>query len=361
MKGLLRLVAIVVVLAVLAGAAAEFMLVRQARKAAQAGRIGLGEAAMLVDPARIGGRFSGVTLPLSGGRDLALSGLELWVPVLGWNIPHASLPAEARLTGPAGTRVLGFGAGGTAQAQFSPWRGMVLTGAQVQARQVRLDGQPLADEARIAARLTNYGAVIPAEVQAAYRIDADMAGLNLPLLARLLEIGQPSGDRPGEAGLQGPLVLWLSEVIAPGLDARPQVLGATFEGLRITIDGAGVQVWGQLGRDASGGVTGELALDSADWRAFVLALAHAGYLPLSYAQLTASALETVARDAAAATPEDAVPVSSPNHIALRQSSGPPHIPPRPAGTERIPLRIEGGQVFLGNLALSAILQHGGTR
>lgn len=359
MKVLLRLVAIVVVLALLAWAGAEFMLVRQARKAAEAGRIGLGGAEMLVDPGRIGGRFEAVTLPLSGDRELVLSGLDLWVPSLAWNSPHASLPAEARLTGPGGERVLSFGSG-RVEARFSPFRDLMLVAAQLQAEAAQLDGRPVADRAEIRARLTNYGAVVPAAVQAAYRIDTEIAGLNLPLLARLLQIGQPSGERAGTTDLSGPVTLWLSEVIGPGAGAPPQLVGATFDGLRITIDGAELRVWGQLARDASGTVNGELALDSAALRDFVLGLAHAGYLPVDYAQLTASALETVARDAASAEPAPEAPISSPNLIALRQNSGRPHIPPRPEGMARVPLRIEDGQVFLGNLALSALLQRGQT-
>lgn len=359
MKVLLRLVAMVVVLALLAWAGAEFMLVRQARQAAEAGRIGLGEAAMLADPARVGGRFHAVTLPLSGDRALALSGLELWVPPLAWNSPHASLPTEARLTGPSGARVLGFGSG-QVEARFSPFRNLVLVAAGLQAEAVQLDGQPLAERAEIRARLTNYGAVVPAAVQAAYRIDAAMAGVNLPLLARLLQIGQPSGERAGATDLDGPVTLWLSDVIGPGTKTPPQLVGVTFDGLRIGIDGAEMRIWGQLARDAAGGVNGQLALDSATLREFVLGLAHAGYLPVDYAMLTASALETVARDAASAEPQAPGPISSPNLIALRQSSGPPHIPPRPDGMARVPLRIEDGQVFLGNLALSALLERGGT-
>lgn len=359
MKMLLRMVAMVVVLALLAWAGAEFMLVRQARKAAAEGRIGLGGAEMLIDPARIGGRFAAVTLPLAGDRVLALSGLDLWVPALAWNIPHASLPAEARLTGPGGEQVLAFG-DGRVQAQFSPLRDMSMVAADLLAQQARLNGQPLAGQVEIHARLTNYGAVVPAEVQAAYRIDGDISGLNLPLLARLLQFGEPSGERPGAADLQGPVTLWLSEVIGPRSADRPQLVGATFDGLRIDLDGAGLQIWGQLARDGSGMLNGELALDFLALRDFVAGLAHAGYLPPDYAQMVASALETIAHDAEKdAEPVLVAPVSSPNLIALRQNSGHPHIPARPEGVARVPLRFEGGDIFLGNLPLSALWQRGG--
>ncbi len=357
MKLLLRIVAIVLVLVVLAAAAAEFMLVRQARKLAAEGQMGLGEAAMLADPARIGGRLTGVTVPVGEWQQLELSEVDLWVPSLAWNVPHASLPAQVTLVDPNWQRVVTF-AGGQVQARFSPFRNMALVAAGLDARDARLDDRPIAAQARIEARLTNYGAVVPAEVQAAYRIDSTIEGLNLPMLARMLEIGEPSGERAGATDIDGPLTLWVSNVITPRGRMPPRVLGASFDGLRISVDGAEMRVWGQLARTPSGMVNGELALDSTALRDFILGLAHAGYLPLDYAQLTATALETVAREAEGADPAPQTPISSPNLVALRRPAGNPHIPPRPEGVTRVPLRIEDGQIYLGSLALGALLQRG---
>lgn len=356
MRVLLRIMAILLVLVAAGWAGAEFMLVRQARKAAEDGRIGLGGASMLADPTRIGGHLAQVVVPLGGGLStLSLSGVDLWVPPLAWNIPHASLPAQARLSAPWGERVLEFG-GGHVEARFSPFRGMALVAAGIDAQAAALDGQPVAGALRIGAHLTNYGAVVPANVQAAYRIDSAVTALNLPLLARMLQIGQPSGERPGATDIDGPVTLWLSNVVSAG-GQRPQVVGATFDGLRVRIDGTELRIWGQLARDDSGVINGQLALDSGDLRAFVVGLAHAGYLPLDYAQLAATALETVARDAEASEPApDAAPISSPNLITQRQAGVASAIPPRPADMARIPLRIEAGQVYLGNLALSALLE-----
>ena len=354
MKVLLRVVAIVAVLVALAWAGAEYLLVRQARQAEAQGRITLGAAGMLTEATRIGGRFADVTLPMEWDRQLTLSDIDLWVPVLALNAPHASLPARVSWGKPDYPSTAKFD-GGMAWARVSPFRSMAVTMAGVETGGLRLDSNDIAGPLRIEARLTNFGAVIPKDVAAAYRVNIAIADLNLPALATRWEIGESSGQREGRADIDGPLVVWLSSVPGPMNPGRPEVLGVIFEGLRITVDGAEMRIWGQLSRDDTGQLSGELALDSAQMRDFVMGLAHAGYLPVAFAPLTATALATVARTARLRESDRVPIISSPNLTQLLQREGNPHIPPRPEGTDRIPLRIEAGQIHVGDLPLSALL------
>lgn len=354
MKVLLRVVAIVAVLVALAWAGAEYLLVRQARQAEAQGRITLGAARMLTDPTRIGGRFSDVTLPMEWDRQIRLSDIDLWVPVLALNAPHASLPTRINWGKPDYPSTAKFD-GGMVWGRISPLRNMALASAGIETAGLRLDSDDIAGATRIEAQLTNFGAVIPKDVAAAYRVEISITDLNLPNLATRWEIGEPSGQREGRANIDGPLVVWLSSVPGPRNPGRPEVLGVVFEGLRIAVDGAEMQVWGQLSRDDSGQLSGELALDSAQMRDFVMGLAHAGYMPVGFAPLTATALATVARSARLRESERAPVISSPNLTQLRRQEGSPHIPPRPEGADRIPLRIEAGQIHVGDLPLSALL------
>ena len=354
MKGLLRVVAIVLVLVALAWAGAEYLLVRQARQAEAQGRIGLGAARMLADPARIGGRFADVTLPMERDRQLALSDVELWVPPFALNTLHASLPARVHWGKPDYPSTARFD-GGVARARVSPFRSMALTFAAVETGGISIDREDIVGPLHIEARLTNFGAVIPKDVAAAYRVDLAIADLNLPALASKLEIGEASGQRKGRGAIDGPVVVWLSSVPGPMMAQRPEVMGVVFEGLRVTVDGAEMRIWGQLSRDASGQLSGELALDSPQMREFVMGLAHAGYMPVGFAPLTATALATVSRTARLREAARPAAVSSPDLTELRRQQGSPHIPPRPEGAERIPLRIDSGQIHVGDLPLSALL------
>lgn len=354
MKVLLRVVAIVALLLALAWVGAEYLLVRQARQAEAQGRITLGAVAMLTEPGRIGARFADVTMPMEWDRQLSLSDFDIWVPPLAPNTVHASLPARIHWGKPDYPSTARFD-GGTAWARVSPLRGMALTSAGIETGGLRLDSDQIAGAVRIETRLTNFGAVIPKDVAAAYRVDLSVADLNLPALAQRLEIGEASGQREGRAAIDGPVVLWLSSVPGPMMKQRPEVVGVVFEGLRIGVDGAELTIWGQLSRDASGRLSGELALDSAQMRDVVMGLAHAGYMPVGFAPLTATALATVARTARLRETPRRTAISSPNLTELRQREGSPHIPPRPEGADRIPLRIEAGQIHVGDLPLSALL------
>lgn len=352
MKVLLRAALAIMVIVALVWGAAEYLLIRQARQAEAQGRITLGHAAMLADPARIGGQFADVVIPQEWERRVTISDLAVWLPPLALNAPHVSLPAQITWGMPDDPRVAEF-SGGQALARFSPLHGLALSGAEVATAGARVDDHDVIGDTRITATLTNFGAVIAPGVSAAYRVDIAISNLNLPALAQMLEIGEASGTHPGRAAISGPVVVWLSTL--PGLrnPTRPEVMGVIFDGLRITVDGAEMRLWGQLARDEAGQMAGEMALDSTQLRDFVTLLAHAGYMPVGFAPLTASALETVAE--ATRKKEDAAPVNPSDLSELRRDAGNPHITPRPDGVDRIPLRIEGGLITVGDLPLGALL------
>lgn len=350
-----RLLAGLLVVVLILWVGAEAVMLYGVRRMAEGGRLGIGQSAMLTDPARIGIGMTQVSWLRNAGDVLEMDGLAVWVPPWAPNDVHASLPGQTRQTGAAGHRDFAIDAG-QIHARFSPLRRLAMAEGGLVFDALRLDTVPMIGASSLALHLTNYGAEVPRTARAAYRLETDIAALNLPAITRQWEIGLASGETPGQARVTGPLTLWLTGVIGPGNPDTPGLVAINFDGITVAIDGQPVQIWGRLARDAGGGFAGEVALDMTDLRGFVLAAGHAGLFPVSYAHLLATALETIA-DEAASTPEAAAPpISSPDLTAMQ--AGARHIPPRRDGIRRVPVRLGDGQVHIGNLPLSALLARG---
>lgn len=352
---LARLLAGVMIVVLLLWFGAEAALLYGARRMADGGRLDISRARMMTDPTRIGITLEGVGWLRRAGDVLDMTDLALWLPPWAPNDLHVSLPSHTRQTGQPGHRDFDIEAG-EIHARFSPFRRLAMVEGGLVLDRLRIDGESLLGPTALTMSLTNYGADVPPEIRAAYRLDIEADEVALPVITKRWEIGEASGETPGIARITGPLVLMLSHVISPRQSAPPEFEGVTFNGVFVEIDGHQQQIWGQLARDETGQIGGEIALDMPDLRGFVLAASHAGLFPVRYAHLVATALETVADDAAQEGADSmAAPVTSTDLQLLRAQGGPRHIPPRPADMRRIPVRLSAGQVHIGNLPLSALL------
>ena len=284
--------------------------------------------APLRDPRRIG---------------IALSEPAWTDPALGVSLPWAQLylsptsPLTARLDLPDGGQVtqggqvmqLGLSAPAASMA-LSPLNGMVPNRLDVQARDLTLDGQPLAQGLSLQARLAGLGSDAPRPARAAYDIDLGLTGLQVGGLAQL---GLDPGPIPGPLSVQGPLRIWLDGTPSVTGGASPQVVGWQTAGLDLRADTIGLRIVGRLSRDDQGLAEGQVALYSTDADAMIGMAAGLGLIPAQAGMLLRAGLSQLSQ----ADLDDTLPG--------------PDFPDAAQGELRLPIIMRDGQLILGGVPI----------
>lgn len=279
----------------------------------------------LRDPARLG---------------VALRDLRLEDPAMGLRLRWAALslrplsPLTARLDLPealtlvqAGQeRRLGLSAP-DAWLALAPLNGFAPRAMRVSARDLTLDGQPLAGGFRLDAALVPLGAQAPRAARAAY--DVTLA-LEEGEPAALDSLGFGAGLLPGPVAGSGTVRLWLDGVPAPDAPA-PQLVGWQTPGVEIAAGGIGLRLVGRLARDAQGRAEGQVALYSADSQAMIDMAAALGLIPDGARLLIRAGLSRLSE-----TPVDpALPG--------------PALPEPAEGELRLPVIFRDGQIVMGGV------------
>lgn len=282
----------------------------------------------LRDPRRIG-----VALSEPSWSDPALSISLPWARLF---LSPAS-PLTARLDLPDGAAVtqggqvmqLGLSAP-VASMALSPLNGMAPNRLDVQARDLTLDGQPLAQGLSLQARLAGLGSDAPRPARAAYDLDLGLTDLQVGGLAQL---GLDPGPIPGPLSVTGPLRIWLDGTPTVTDDAAPQIVGWQTAGLDLRADTIGLRIVGRLSRDDQGLAEGQVALYSADADAMIGMATGLGLIPAQAAMLLRAGLSQLSQ----ADLDDTLPG--------------PDFPAAAEGELRVAVIMRDGQLILGGVPI----------
>lgn len=282
----------------------------------------------LRDPRQIGVALSDLRVsdPALG---VALPWLRAWLSPLSPLTARLDLPDQAQVTQGGQVMQLGLSAP-VASLSLAPLNRMAPDRLDLQARDVTLDGQPLADGLSLQARLVPLGADAPRPARAAYGVDLAFEGLDVAGLARL---GLEAGPLPGPVAARGPLRIWLDGTPSVTGDRVPQIVGWQSEGLSLQAGPVGLRIIGRLSRDAQGRAEGQVALYSADADAMIGMAAGLGLIPPQGQLLLRAGLSQLSR----ADLDDTMPG--------------PDFPDAAEGELRLPILMRDGQLILGGLPI----------
>ncbi|WP_405404858.1 DUF2125 domain-containing protein [Paracoccus sp. Ld10] len=281
--------------------------------------------------------------PLRDPRRIGIALSEpAWAdPALSVSLPWARLylsplsPLTARLDLPDGGQVtrggqamqLGLSAP-TASMALSPLNGMAPNRLDLVARDLTLDGQPLAQGLSVHASLTGLGADAPRPARAAYDIDLGLTELQVGGLAQL---GLDPGPIPGPLSVQGSVQVWLDGTPRVTGDTAPQVVGWQTAGLDLQADQIKLRIIGRLSRDEQGRAEGQVALYSADADAMIGLATGLGLIPAQAGMLLRAGLSQLSQ----AELDDTLPG--------------PDFPAAAQGELRLPIIMRDGQLILGGV------------
>lgn len=282
-------------------------------------------------------RAIGVGLSEVAWRDPAL---EVALPWARLSLSPAA-PLTARLELPETGRITQGGRAmrldwraPVARLSLAPLSRMAPDRLELGARDVALDGQPLAEALSLQGRLVPIGADAPREARAAYAVQLSLSGVAPGGLALLgLDPGPLHGPLlPGPYALGGSLRIWLDGTPSvAGAAAAPRMVGWQAEGLELRAGPLSLRLTGRLARDAQGLAEGQLALYSADSDALIGAAADLGLIPAQARLLLRAGLTQLAQ------------------APLDQTLPGPDFPDSAEGELRLPVILRDGQVILGGV------------
>ena len=328
MRFLKWLVGIVVVLILAAWFGGETVLTNQARQMIENDP---GMSAASVAPMRSATRVGMVLTDLQiedGG--LSLPKLDLWVPPWAPTEFHIALPPQFSIA-PEGVPVAVAAQAATASAHFAPTASLALSQLRADSGAVEVNGAPQLDHLSLRADLKQIGANAPDLARAGYEAQIDVAGLRLPPIPDLPEIGPVS--------LAGPAFIWLTEAPAQGIlsgrGTDPQLAGVeSREGLELSFGALKARIAGRITADAQGFAEGTVLLYTRDAEGFIGLAQQAGILPERGAAIARAALSNMS--------QAPLPVGN--------------WPAPEAGEVQLALQMRSGRIFLGPLPLTPALQ-----
>lgn len=315
MKRLLMLVTMIVAALTAAWFAAEPWLVNQAkRQMAQRSDMSVGAIAAMPGASRLGLRASDVEWR-AGGVAVAAPLLDLWVTPLAPTTLTAALPRQVEWGDDLQHMLLGIDRG---RAALRPsLRNGQVRHARIDFAGLTLDGQPLAGQGQILARLADAGDMPGA--QSAYDIDLAIA---------------PVAGFGTVPGMTGQTRIWLDRALdadwaASGQGLHPLALRS--DGLTLTMGDLTMRMLADLRADADGRISGRMAIYTTDAGAVLDMAVQAGILPPNVRVLARTMLNRIGRMPFATAP-------APDEMAF----------PEPAEAMlRLPLQAREGRLFLG--------------
>ncbi|ODT61479.1 MULTISPECIES: DUF2125 domain-containing protein [Paracoccus] len=260
---------------------------------------------------------------------VALPWMRAWLSPLAPLTAQLDLPDQAQVMQGGQVMQLGLSAP-VASLSLAPLNRMAPDRLDLQAQDVTLDGQPLADALSVQARMVPLGADAPRPARAAYGVDLSLEGLDVGGLARL---GLDPGPLPGPVGAQGPVRIWLDGTPSVTGDQVPQIVGWQTEGLALQAGQIGLRIIGRLSRDAQGRAEGQVALYSADADAMIGMAVGLGLIPPQGQLLLRAGLSQLSR----ADLDDTLPG--------------PDFPGPAEGELRLPIIMRNGQLILGGVPI----------
>lgn len=326
---------VVVIVAALAGlwlGAESWAAQRAAQAIAQSPRIEAAGVTPLRRPQAFGLRLAAPSYG-DGRLRLDLPWAELSLAPSAPRTARLSLPSEGRLRLAGAEHALAL-RDPEAWLTLAPLRSMAIEAGQLSARDVQLDGQPVAARLEIGARLHRLGHDAPRPAVAAYDMPLRIEGASPEALALL---APHLATLPGDLTVLGQVRVWLDAAPRLAADAQvPRPVGFETAGLELISGEVAVRLVGRIVPDAQGRAEGRLALYTRDAGPIIQQLVALGIIPPGAALLARAGLGQIGRadfpEGDAASPGPAIPAAA-------------------EGELRLPLSFSDGQVMLGAVPL----------
>lgn len=201
-----------------------------------------------------------------------------------------------------------------ARLALAPMNRMAPRRLDLGARDLMLDGLPLAEGVSLRMQLAPLGAQSPRAARAAYDADLSLQGVQTAALARL---GLDLGGLRGSMAAQGPLRLWLDGTPSLTGGRAPALVGWETPGLDLSVEDIGLRIVGRLSRDDQGRAEGQVALYSADADAMIAMAVGLGLIPAQAQLLLRAGLSQLSQaDLDATLPGPDFPDAAPGELRL---------------------------------------------
>lgn len=275
-----------------------------------------------------------LTQPVLGDArtGIALPWARLLVAPTALTTVQLDLPPEGLLTLDGQPHSL-MAASTQASLGLSPLRGLAVSSLNLAARDLQIDGLPLAGLINLDLVMQRLGHDAPRAARAAYDAEIMLEGM---APAGLGQLGIAAEALPGDLSAQGALRLWLDGPLQPGQAQPARVIGGQTDGLILSSGDLSVRIVARLSPDAAGFAEGRVALYTGDAAAMIGHMAELGLIPDGARLLIRAGLDQLGR---AEFPQDDAPMPGPDFASA-------------SGDElRLPLVFQGGQVFIGAIPI----------